>query len=107
MTAAGFHNALRILLSLDGYDLINAGVADENWGTPEASERDQIAAFLSDPAREAIRMPDANFDRLVALLESHQPPAPAATSRPGDQAAIYAEETGVDYATALVHCNMD
>lgn len=30
-----------------------------------------------------------------------------ATNRPGDQAAIYAEETGWDYATALVHCNMD
>lgn len=33
-------------------------------------------------------------------------PAPA-TSRPGDQAAVYAEETGVDYATALARCNMD
>jgi hypothetical protein len=32
---------------------------------------------------------------------------PAASTRPGDAAAIYAEETGVDYATALVHCNMD
>jgi hypothetical protein len=107
MNAARFHNALRVLLSLDGYDLINAGVADENWGTSEASERDQMGAFLSDPAREALRMPDANFDRLVALLESRQPLAPAATNRPGDQAAIYAEETGIDYATALVHCNMD
>lgn len=106
MTAAGFHNALRILLSLDGYDLINAGVVDENWGTPEASERDQMAAFLSDPVREALRMPATNQSRLFALIDSRQPPAPA-TNRPGDQAAIYAEETGIDYATALVHCNMD
>lgn len=30
-----------------------------------------------------------------------------ASNRPGDMAAIYAEETGVDYATALVACNMD
>lgn len=107
MTAARLHNALRILLSLDGYDLINAGVADQNWGTPDASERDQMGAFLADPAREAIRMPDANFSRLLALLESRQPPAPAACNRPGDQAAVYADEMGVDYATALVHCNMD
>ncbi|RUV19925.1 hypothetical protein [Mesorhizobium sp. M7A.F.Ca.MR.245.00.0.0] len=107
MTAARFHNALRILLSLDGYDLINAGVADQNWGTAEASERDQMGAFLEDPAREALRMPDANFDRLMELVESRQPPAPVATNRPGDQASVYAEETGIDYATALVHCNMD
>lgn len=30
-----------------------------------------------------------------------------ATNRPGDEAAAYAEETGCDYATALVRCNMD
>jgi predicted RNase H-like HicB family nuclease len=29
------------------------------------------------------------------------------SERPGVAAAVYAEETGVDYATALVHCNMD
>jgi hypothetical protein len=38
-----------------------------------------------------------------AVIESR----PVATNRPGDMAAIYAEETGIDYATALVHCNMD
>lgn len=32
---------------------------------------------------------------------------PALTTMPGAQAAVYAEETGVDYATALVRCNMD
>lgn len=73
MNAARFHNALRILLSLDGYDLINAGVVGQNWGTPEASERDQMGAFLEDPAREALHMPDANFNRLFALVESRQP----------------------------------
>ncbi len=30
-----------------------------------------------------------------------------ATDRPGDQAAIYAEENGVSYSEALVACNMD
>lgn len=29
------------------------------------------------------------------------------SSRPGDQAAVYAAETGVDYSAALVACNMD
>ena len=41
-----------------------------------------------------------------ALKPEHAGPRAIAT-RPGDYAAIYAEETGVDYATALVHCNMD
>lgn len=30
-----------------------------------------------------------------------------ATNRPGDEAAIYAVETGCDYSTALARCNMD
>lgn len=32
---------------------------------------------------------------------------PRVVNRPGDMAAIYAEENGVDYASALVACNMD
>ena len=44
---------------------------------------------------------------LRAMCNGHQPPAPYTPMRPGDMAAIYAEENGVDYATALVHCNMD
>lgn len=32
---------------------------------------------------------------------------PVATNRPGDMAAVYAAENGVDYSAALVHCNMD
>lgn len=72
MDSARFHNALRILLSLDGHDLIDAGVVDENWGTPEASERNQMDWFLSDPSREILRMPQANFERLFALIENRQ-----------------------------------
>lgn len=72
MDAAGFHNALRIMRCLDWSDLREAGVADENWGSPGASERDQRSAFIANPFAEALRMPDANFDRLFALIESRQ-----------------------------------
>lgn len=71
--ASRFHNALRILTSLDVADLRAAGVIDENWGTPGASDRPQLAAFVQDPIREVLRMPDDNFDRLFALIESRQP----------------------------------
>jgi hypothetical protein len=72
MDARQFHNALRILRNLSASDLQAAGVIDGNWGTPEASERDQLLAFARDPYGEAIRMPDANFDRLFNLIEARQ-----------------------------------
>lgn len=78
MDARAFHNALRILLNLGQYDLAKAGVIDGNWGTAEASDRDQMDAFMDDPIREAIRMPSDNFDRLFALIESRQPKKDAA-----------------------------
>jgi hypothetical protein len=71
--AARFHNALLILHSIDAHNLKEAGICDENWGTPEASPRDQIGAFIIDPVMEALRMPDANFERLFAYIESRQP----------------------------------
>ncbi|SDG35365.1 hypothetical protein [Pelagibacterium luteolum] len=73
MDARSFHNALRIMRNLEGFEMQDAGVLDENWGTREASSRDQLAAFYADPFGEALRMPDANFDRLYALIESRQP----------------------------------
>ena len=73
MNAREFHNALRIMLNLDRHDLKVAGVLDENWGTTDASDRIQLHAFYDDPVREVLRMPDANFDRLFALIESRQP----------------------------------
>lgn len=73
MDARAFHNALRILLNLGQYELAAAGVIDGNWGSAEASDRDQVEAFTDDPMREAIRMPDANFDRLFSLIQSRQP----------------------------------
>lgn len=42
-----------------------------------------------------------------AIAKAEPSTTAAATNRPGDQAAIYAEETGIDYATALVRCNID
>jgi hypothetical protein len=41
------------------------------------------------------------------LARFRLPKLEACNVRPGDMAALYAEETGLDYATALVHCNMD
>lgn len=41
--------------------------------------------------------------RSYMALRYPEGPAP----RPGDAAAIMAEETGTDYATCLVACNMD
>lgn len=73
MESARFHNALRILRGLGANELKQAGVIDENWGTVGvSSDRDQITDFLLDPFREAFRMPDANYERLFALIESRQ-----------------------------------
>jgi hypothetical protein len=73
MNALEFHNAMRILTGIEIDDLRAAGVIDENWGTPEASDRNQIGAFIRAPFDEALRMPDANFERLFDLIESRQP----------------------------------
>lgn len=72
-SSARFINALRIMWGLDRLDLLKAGVIDGNWGAPEASDRNHINAFMDDPVREIFRMPDANFERLFALIESRQP----------------------------------
>lgn len=46
---------------------------------------------------------------LAAFLSvpEHKEEPPTATNRPGDEAAIVAEETGMSYERALVFCNMD
>lgn len=83
MDARRFHNALRIMLNLEAGDLMRAGVVDENWGTVQASDRDQVTAFVNSPFRESLRMPDATFERLWALIEEHQPkPSPLPTVLP-------------------------
>lgn len=73
MTAPEFHNALRIMMNLSASDLRKAGVADDNWGNRIASDRDQLGCFRINPFREALRMPDANFEKLFALIQRHQP----------------------------------
>lgn len=49
----------------------------------------------------------ADAEILLALCNGYQPPVPYTPLRPGDMAAIYAEENGVSYEQALVACNMD
>lgn len=68
MNAYEFQNALRIMRNIGPDELHAAHVIDENWGSPEASNRDQVLAFLDDPYTEAIRMPDANFEKLFTLI---------------------------------------
>lgn len=72
MESARFHNALRSLRCIGENDLREFSVIDENWGTPEASDRDQLGDFFRDPYAEAIRMPDANYERLFVLIDSRQ-----------------------------------
>jgi hypothetical protein len=73
MNAARFRNALRIMLNIEPDQLWEAGIADDNWGSKGASHRDQMRDFVACPIREALRMPDANFEKLFALIESKQP----------------------------------
>jgi hypothetical protein len=42
---------------------------------------------------------------IIAEASGNQPQH--ATDRPSDQAAVMHEETGIDYGTCLVMCNMD
>lgn len=68
MTPAEFRNALKLMMYISVPDLHEAGVIDENWG-----KRFQPHDFVHSPFREALRMPDANFEKLCALIESRQP----------------------------------
>ena len=65
MTFAEFHNALRILTSIDRDELEAAGVIKTNdhnaWGT-----------FTRDPFRWFIRADDATAAKLWAIIERRQ-----------------------------------
>ena len=65
MTLAEFHNALRILTSVDRHELVAAGVmrhGDHNaWGT-----------FRRDPFRWLIRADDAAAHKLWRIVEARQ-----------------------------------
>lgn len=67
----------------------------------ESRDIDALKAFKINPISSSPKALDRYRNLAVAAIEA-QP-----LTRPGDAAAIYAEETGVDYSTALVHCNMD
>ncbi|TIR79553.1 MAG: hypothetical protein E5X15_07260 [Mesorhizobium sp.] len=71
----------------------------------ERARRDILAALKLC----VIRDPSLKSNAMVAeaIAKAEPSTTAAATNRPGDQAAIYAEETGIDYATALVRCNID
>ncbi len=57
--------------------------------------------------RIAAQLTDAQLRRLGELVNSGVADEIRATNRPGDHAAIVAEETGMSYGDALVFCNMD
>lgn len=60
--------------------------------------------FFTKPVRFNDRSTYITAD-LIRSYDADQ--ARARSTRPGDEAAIYAEETGCDYSTALARCNMD
>ncbi|RUW81542.1 hypothetical protein [Mesorhizobium sp. M2A.F.Ca.ET.067.02.1.1] len=119
-TVDALTQAESFISGFDG-DPLQEGVADMLAGLRAAIRREQarpdLLAVLKSvagcpqaaPWLARLPMPDgtSTFDAVRAAISKAEPPAAVATNRPGDQAAIYAEETGVDCATALVHCNMD
>lgn len=57
---------------------------------------------------KAVRFNDRSTYIDAQMIRSYDADqARARSTRPGDEAAIYAEETGCDYSTALARCNMD
>lgn len=99
MDAARFHNALRVLTSIEVLDLRTAGVIDENWGTPEASGRNQIEAFIRAPFDEALRMPDREAATASgrSLCRSRQRPARPARTLRADQRRRKRHRAGIPH----------
>lgn len=62
MTKAFFHNALRLLISIDQHELIDAGVA-------RMDERLIWQRFRDDPYRWFIQASDADADYVWAIIE--------------------------------------
>jgi len=48
----------------------------------------------------------SDIEHAIGLIE-HAISRARLTDRPGDEAAVVAEETGMSYSDALVFCNMD
>lgn len=58
-----FHNALRILLNIEPYEIVEAGIDAKHW-----------PAFSADPHRFFIRCDDETADRLWAIVERRAKP---------------------------------
>lgn len=67
-----------------------------------------IGTIMSVTENRGSRWYDVRFERGEAVrYDSDLTVVAYPPSRPGDEAAVYAEETGCDYSEALVRCNMD
>lgn len=62
-----------------------------------------LRAFPINPISSSPKALDRYRNLAVKALEARR----MQSTRPGDQAAIYAEEAGISYGAALVACNMD
>jgi len=67
MTFAEFHNALRVLTSIDKHELVEAGVIDSS----ETGHSEWIA-FRDDPFRWFIRADDDGAAKLWTIIERRQ-----------------------------------
>ena len=65
MMLAEFHNALRILTSIDRYELVAFKVLDQDDG-------DAWHAFRTDPFRWFIRADDEQAERLWRIIQARQ-----------------------------------
>lgn len=65
MTFAEFHNALRILMSIDRHELEAAGVI-------KARDHNAWGEFRRDPFRWFIRADDADAPKIWAIIERRQ-----------------------------------
>lgn len=88
------HAQMEIVAIFAGVDASTVYAVSEEMAK-EATERGHSARAMSWDSTTLV----GRLNRLDQVI--------ASISRPGDMAAIYAEENGVDYASALVACNMD
>lgn len=86
----------------------NDNTSTERREAPQPATPRVHAAIQEVQERRLKRRPPQEFDvSALPLFGDQRHQMELFDSRPGAMAAAYAEETGLDYATALVHCNMD
>jgi hypothetical protein len=81
MLLAEFHNALRILGSLDGFDLAEAGV--------EFADQSAMDAFHRDPFRWLMTAEDADMQRVWGLVAARLPADVLPTPEHAEKAAHF------------------